>query len=173
MREDVGNYWAGRMHGGQPGDRRAGVVWHTQGSGKSFSMLFYAARVVRHPAIQNPTLVVLTDRNDLDDQLFGQFQRCHDILGQMPVQTADREQLKALINRASGGVIFTTIQKFVPETKGSRFGQLSDRKNIIVIADEAHRSQYEFGSHVVTRKDGTSYIAHGLAVNIRDALPNA
>jgi type I restriction enzyme R subunit len=172
-KQDVGTYWAGRMHGGKPGDRRAGVVWHTQGSGKSFSMLFYAARVVRHAAMQNPTLVVLTDRNDLDDQLFGQFQRCHDILGQMPVQAADREQLKALINRASGGVIFTTIQKFVPETKGNRFEQLSDRQNIIVIADEAHRSQYEFGSHVVTRKDGTSYIAHGLAVNIRDALPNA
>ncbi|MDD4886945.1 MAG: type I restriction endonuclease subunit R [Thiomonas sp.] len=171
--ESVGNYWAGRMHGGKPGDRRAGVVWHTQGSGKSFSMLFYAARVVRHPVMQNPTLVVLTDRNDLDDQLFGQFQRCHDILGQMPVQAADREQLKALINRASGGGIFTTIQKFMPETKGSRFEQLSDRQNIIVIADEAHRSQYEFGSHVVKRKDGTSYIAHGLAVNIRDALPNA
>ena len=172
-KQDVGTYWAGRMHGGKPGDRRAGVVWHTQGSGKSFSMLFYAARVVRHAAMQNPTLVVLTDRNDLDDQLFGQFQRCHDILGQMPVQAADREQLKALVNRASGGVIFTTIQKFVPETKGNRFEQLSDRQNIIVIADEAHRSQYEFGSHVVTRKDGTSYIAHGLAVNIRDALPNA
>ena len=120
--------------------------------------------------MQNPTLVVLTDRNDLDDQFFGQFQRCHDILGQMPVQAADREQLKALINRASGGVIFTTIQKFVPETKGNRFEQLLDRHNIIVIADEAHRSQYEFGSYVVTRKDGTSYIAHGLAVNIRDAL---
>lgn len=172
-KQDVGTYWAGRMHGGKPGDRRAGVVWHTQGSGKSFSMLFYAARVVRHAAMQNPTLVVLTDRNDLDDQLFGQFQRCHDILGQMPVQAADREQLKALVNRASGGVIFTTIQKFVPETKGNRFEPISDRQNIIVIADEAHRSQYEFGSHVVTRKDGTSYIAHGLAVNIRDALPNA
>lgn len=172
-KRDADTNWAGRMHGGKPGDRRAGVVWHTQGSGKSFSMLFYAARVVRHAAMQNPTLVVLTDRNDLDDQLFGQFQRCHDILGQMPVQAADREQLKALVNRASGGVIFTTIQKFVPETKGNRFERLSDRQNIIVIADEAHRSQYEFGSHVVTRKDGTSYIAHGLAVNIRDALPNA
>jgi type I restriction enzyme R subunit len=83
LREDVGNYWAGRMRGGKAGDRRAGVVWHTQGSGKSFSMLFFAARVVRHPAMQNPTLVVLTDRND---QLFGQFQRCADILGQTPVQ---------------------------------------------------------------------------------------
>ena len=78
-REKPAGYWSGRMHGGKPGDRRAGVVWHTQGSGKSFSILFYAARMVRHPAMQNPTLVVLTDRNDLDDQLFGQFQRCHDI----------------------------------------------------------------------------------------------
>ncbi|KAB2907522.1 MAG: type I restriction endonuclease subunit R, partial [Dechloromonas sp.] len=86
LHEEQGTYWAGRMHGGKPGDRRAGVVWHTQGSGKSFSMLFYAARVVRHPAMENPTLVLLTDRNDLDDQLFGQFQRCHEILGQTPVQ---------------------------------------------------------------------------------------
>jgi type I site-specific restriction-modification system R (restriction) subunit len=112
--DDEGTYWAGRMQGGKPGDRRAGVVWHTQGSGKSFSMLFFAARVVRHPAMQNPTLVVLTDRNDLDDQLFGQFQRCADILGQTPIQAADRTQLRELLNRASGGVIFTTLQKFAP-----------------------------------------------------------
>jgi type I site-specific restriction-modification system R (restriction) subunit len=112
--DDEGTYWAGRMHGGKPGDRRAGVVWHTQGSGKSFSMLFFAARVVRHPAMQNPTLVVLTDRNDLDDQLFGQFQRCADILGQTPIQAADRNQLREFLNRASGGVIFTTIHKFAP-----------------------------------------------------------
>ncbi len=173
VREEAGRYWSGRQHGGKPGDRRAGVVWHTQGSGKSFTMLFFAARVIRESVMQNPTLVVLTDRNDLDDQLFGQFQRCHDILGQMPVQARDREHLRELLNRASGGVIFTTIQKFVPETKGERFDQLTDRQNVIVIADEAHRSQYEFGSHVVKRKDGTSYIAHGLAVNIRDAMPNA
>ncbi len=100
---------AARTLGGQLGDRRAGVVWHTQGSGKSFSMLFYAARIVRHPAMQNPTLVVLTDRNDLDDQLFGQFQRCADILGQTPLQAASREHLRALLNRASGGVVFTTV----------------------------------------------------------------
>ncbi len=173
MREKSGAFWAGRMHGGKPGDRRAGVVWHTQGSGKSLSMLFYAARIIRHTAMHNPTLVVLTDRNDLDDQLFGQFQRCHDILGQTPVQAESREQLRDLLAVASGGVIFTTIQKFMPEKKGERFVQLSKRQNIVVIADEAHRSQYEFGSHVVTRKDGTSYIAHGLAVNIRDAMPNA
>jgi len=119
MREGAdtsGKYWAGRMHGGKPGDRRAGVVWHTQGSGKSFSMLFFAARVVRHPAMQNPTLVVLTDRNDLDDQLFGQFQRCADILGQTPVQASGREHLRELLNRASGGVVFTTIHKFAALT---------------------------------------------------------
>jgi type I restriction enzyme R subunit len=135
------------MHGGKPGDRRAGVVWHTQGSGKSFSMLFYAARVVRHPAMQNPTLVVLTDRNDLDDQLFGQFQRCADILGQTPVQASGREHLRELLNRASGGVVFTTIHKFMPE-KGEAMPELSARQNIVVIADEAHRSQYGFGGKV-------------------------
>ena len=114
LEEGTGTFWSGRQRGGRPGDRRAGVVWHTQGSGKSFSMLFFAARVVRHPAMQNPTLVVLTDRNDLDDQLFGQFQRCADILGQTPIQAADRTHLRELLNRASGGVIFTTLQKFAP-----------------------------------------------------------
>ena len=169
LREDVGTYWAGRMHGGKPGDRRAGVVWHTQGSGKSFSMLFYAARVVRHPAMQNPTLVVLTDRNDLDDQLFGQFQRCHDILGQMPVQAAGREDLRALLNRASGGVVFTTIHKFMAE-KGEAMPCLSTRQNIVVIADEAHRSQYGFGGKI---NEKTGEISYGFASNLRDALPNA
>jgi type I restriction enzyme, R subunit len=154
--EEAGTYWAGKMHGGKPGDRRAGVVWHTQGSGKSFSMLFYAARVVRHPAMQNPTLVVLTDRNDLDDQLFGQFQRCHEILGQTPVQAESREHLRELLTVASGGVIFTTIQKFMSETA---MPALSQRRNIIVIADEAHRSQYD--------------LIDGLARHMRDALPNA
>ncbi len=158
VREEPGRYWAGRMHGGQPGDRRAGVVWHTQGSGKSFSMLFYAARVVRHPAMQNPTLVVLTDRNDLDDQLFGQFQRCHELLRQMPVQAQDREHLRELLQVASGGVVFTTIQKFLPE-KGEKMPALSARRNIVVIADEAHRSQYD--------------LIDGLARHLRDALPRA
>jgi type I restriction enzyme R subunit len=144
--------------GGKPGDRRAGVVWHTQGSGKSFSMLFYAARIVRHPAMQNPTLVVLTDRNDLDDQLFGQFQRCHEILRQMPVQAESVEHLRTLLKVASGGVIFTTIQKFMPE-RGDRMPTLSNRQNIVVIADEAHRSQYD--------------LIDGLARNMRDALPHA
>ena len=157
MQEGVGTYWAGRKHGGKPGDRRAGVVWHTQGSGKSFSMLFYAARVVRDPAMQNPTLVVLTDRNDLDDQLFGQFQRCADILGQTPVQASGREHLRELLNRASGGVVFTTIHKFMPEKgdppapslrRAGAMPELSARQNIVVIADEAHRSQYGFGGKV-------------------------
>ena len=159
VQEEPGGYWAGPMHGGKPGDRRAGVVWHTQGSGKSFSMLFYAARVIGHPAMQNPTVVVLTDRNDLDDQLFGQFQRCHEILRQTPVQAADREHLRTLLQVASGGVVFTTIQKFLPEGKGERMGLLSDRRNVVVIADEAHRSQYD--------------LIDGLARNLRDALPNA
>lgn len=169
LRGDVGTYWAGRMHGGKPGDRRAGVVWHTQGSGKSFSMLFYAARVVRHPAMQNPTLVVLTDRNDLDDQLFGQFQRCADILGQTPVQASGREDLRALLNRASGGVVFTTIHKFMPE-KGEAMSELSSRQNIVVIADEAHRSQYGFGGKVNAQ---TGEMSYGFASNLRDALPYA
>lgn len=157
VREE-GGYWSGAMHGGKPGDRRAGVVWHTQGSGKSFSMLFYAGRVVRHPAMRNPTLVVLTDRNDLDDQLFGQFQRCHEILGQTPVQAANREKLRELLAVASGGVVFTTIQKFLAE-KGEKMPCLSERRNIIVIADEAHRSQYD--------------LIDGLARHMRDALPQA
>jgi len=168
-KDQSGTYWAGRMHGGKPGDRRAGVVWHTQGSGKSFSMLFFAARVVRHPAMRNPTLVVLTDRNDLDDQLFGQFQRCADILGQTPVQASGREHLRELLNRASGGVIFTTIHKFMPE-KGEPMPELSARLNIVVIADEAHRSQYGFGGKV---NEKTGEMSYGFASNLRDALPNA
>jgi len=156
--EHLGQFWSGKMHGGKPGDRRAGVVWHTQGSGKSFSMLFYAARIIRHPAMQNPSLVVLTDRNDLDDQLFGQFQRCADILGQTPVQAENRDHLRELLAVASGGVVFTTIQKFLPE-KGEKMPALSDRRNIVVIADEAHRSQYD--------------LIDGLARHMRDALPRA
>jgi type I restriction enzyme R subunit len=145
--EPPGRHWAGKMHVGIPGDRRAGVVWHTQGSGKSFTMLFFAARVIREPAMQNPMLVVLTDRNDLDDQLFGQFQRCADILGQTPVQAIGRENVRELLNRASGGVVFATIHKFMPE-KGEAMPELSARQNIVVIADEAHRSQYGFGGKV-------------------------
>lgn len=169
VRETPGRYWAGRMNEGKPGDRRAGVVWHTQGSGKSFSMLFYAARVIRHPAMQNPTLVVLTDRNDLDDQLFGQFQRCADLLGQTPIQAEDRAHLRELLNRAAGGVVFTTIHKFMPD-KGEEMPELSGRQNIVVIADEAHRSQYGFGGKV---NEKTGQMSYGFASNLRDALPNA
>jgi type I restriction enzyme R subunit len=141
------------------GDRRVGVVWHTQGSGKSLTMAFYAGRVVLHPAMHNPTLVVLTDRNDLDDQLFGTFARCKDLLRQSPEQAKDRDHLRALLKVASGGVVFTTIQKFMPETRGDTFPLLSERSNIVVVADEAHRSQYDF--------------IDGFARHMRDALPNA
>ena len=141
------------------GDRRVGVVWHTQGSGKSLTMAFYAGRVILHPAMENPTIVVLTDRNDLDDQLFGTFARCRDLLRQPPVQAADRADLREKLAVASGGVVFTTIQKFFPEEKGDRHPVLSDRRNIVVIADEAHRSQYDF--------------IDGFARHMRDALPNA
>jgi len=168
VRDELGHYWAGRMHGGKPGDRRAGVVWHTQGSGKSFTMLFFAARIIRASAMQNPTLVVLTDRNDLDDQLFGQFQRCQDILGQLPVQAVSREHLAELLTRASGGVVFTTIHKFMPEG-GGQMAALSGRANIVVIADEAHRSQYGFGGRVNDKGE----LSYGFASNLRDALPNA
>jgi type I restriction enzyme, R subunit len=156
--EDAGRFWSGKMRGGKPGDRRAGVVWHTQGSGKSFTMLFFAARVIREPAMGNPTLVMLTDRNDLDDQLFSQFQRCADVLGQTPVQAVSRDDMRERLAVASGGVVFTTIQKFLPE-KGDRMPCLSERRNIVVIADEAHRSQYD--------------LIDGLARHLRDALPNA
>jgi type I restriction enzyme R subunit len=157
--EAPGRYEAGRKPGGDPGDRRVGVVWHTQGSGKSLTMAFYAGRVILHPAMANPTIVVLTDRNDLDDQLFGTFARCRDLLRQPPAQAADRGDLRAKLAVASGGVVFTTIQKFFPEEKGDRHPVLSDRRNIVVIADEAHRSQYDF--------------IDGFARHMRDALPHA
>jgi type I restriction enzyme R subunit len=157
--EVAGRFEAGRQAGGSAGDRRAGVVWHTQGSGKSLTMAFYAGRVILHPATKNPTIVVLTDRNDLDDQLFGTFARCHDLLRQPPAQAADRADLRAKLSVASGGVVFTTIQKFFPEEKGDRHPALSDRRNIVVIADEAHRSQYDF--------------IDGFARHMRDALPHA
>lgn len=138
-------------------DKRCGVVWHTQGSGKSLIMVFYAGKLVL--AMDNPTLVVLTDRNDLDDQLYGTFSRCHDLLRQKPTQVSSRNKLREALSVASGGVVFTTIQKFLPEEKGDTFPMLSDRKNIVVIADEAHRSQYDF--------------IDGFARHMRDALPNA
>jgi type I restriction enzyme, R subunit len=122
-------------------------------------MLFYAGCIIEHPAMENPTLVFLTDRNDLDDQLFGQFQRCHEIVRQTPVQAESVKHLRELLNVASGGVVFTTIQKFMPEEKGSKAPLLSSRRNVLVIADEAHGSQYD--------------LIDGLARNLRDSLPNA
>ena len=156
---DRGRYEAGRRPGGDPGDRRIGVVWHTQGAGKSLTMAFYAGAIIREPAMENPTIVVLTDRNDLDDQLFGTFARCKDLLRQPPVQAADRADLRRKLSVNAGGVVFTTIQKFYPEEKGDTHPALSDRRNIVVIADEAHRSQYDF--------------IDGFARHMRDALPNA
>jgi len=155
------------------GDRRAGVVWHTQGSGKSLTMSFYAGKVIRHPKMQNPTLVVITDRNDLDDQLFGTFALCHELLRQKPVQAEDRQHLRELLEVASGGVVFTTLQKFTPEP-GEKYPQLTDRRNVIVIADEAHRSQYGLKARVVKPKDkDEAHIAYGFAKHLRDGLPNA
>lgn len=157
--ETPGRFDAGQRSGGDPGDRRVGVVWHTQGSGKSLTMAFYAGRVILHPAMANPTVVVITDRNDLDDQLFGTFARCRDLLRQPPAQATDRADLRKKLTVEAGGVVFTTIQKFLPDEKGDRHPILSNRRNIVVIADEAHRSQYDF--------------IDGFARHMRDALPHA
>jgi len=170
-RESAGVYKSSKQPGGRPGDRRVGVVWHTQGSGKSLTMAFYAGRVILEPEMANPTLVILTDRNDLDDQLFGTFSRCQELLRQPPVQAESRADLRTKLQVNAGGVVFTTIQKFMPDvgadlrvrpTEGQAHGPaptLSDRRNIVVIADEAHRSQYDF--------------IDGFARHMRDALPNA
>ena len=152
-------YESDRKPGGEQGDRRIGVVWHTQGSGKSLTMAFYAGRIIREPAMANPTVVVLTDRNDLDDQLFGTFARCRELLRQPPVQAESRADLRAKLAVESGGVVFTTIQKFFPDEREDRHLLLSERRNIVVIADEAHRSQYDF--------------IDGYARHMRDALPKA
>ena len=154
-----GRYESGRQRGGEVGDRRIGVVWHTQGSGKSLTMAFYAGAIVREPAMQNPTIVLLTDRNDLDDQLFTTFSRCQDLLRQPPVQAESRADLREKLSVSSGGVVFTTIQKFFPDERGDTYPTLSERRNIVVIADEAHRSQYDF--------------VDGFARHMHDALPNA
>ncbi|RCV65959.1 type I restriction enzyme, R subunit [Methanophagales archaeon] len=140
-------------------DKRVGVVWHTQGSGKSLTMVFYTGKLIVNKKLENPTIVVLTDRNDLDDQLFNTFSASQSLLRQSPTQAKDRDDLKKSLNVASGGIVFTTLQKFFPDQKGGTYPVLSERKNIIVIADEAHRSQYEF--------------IHGFARHIRDAVPNA
>ena len=159
LEEEAGRQESGRKAGGAPGDRRIGVVWHTQGSGKSLTMAFYAGRIIREPAMANPTVVVLTDRNDLDDQLFATFSRCRELLRQPPVQAGSRTDLRNKLSVESGGVVFTTIQKFFPEEKGDTHPALSQRRNIVVIADEAHRSQYDF--------------IDGFARHMRDALPQA
>ncbi|WP_282147877.1 type I restriction endonuclease subunit R [Algibacter lectus] len=155
----------------EEGDRKVGVVWHTQGSGKSLSMVFYAGQIVTHPQMENPTIVVLTDRNDLDDQLFATFGNCKELLRQTPVQAQSRDHIKELLNVSGGGVIFTTIQKFSPE-EGNVFDTLSERTNIVVVADEAHRSQYGFKARVVDVEEG-SEIRYGNAKYLRDALPKA
>ncbi|MDO2455035.1 type I restriction endonuclease subunit R [Enterobacter asburiae] len=147
------------------GNHRAGVIWHTQGSGKSLLMAFYAGQLVKHPAMANPTIVVLTDRNDLDDQLFSTFSMCRDLIRQKPVQAESREDLQKVLSRASGGVIFTTLQKF-----GEIEEPLTTRRNVVVIADEAHRSQYGFKAKVDVK---TGEISYGFAKYMRDALPNA
>jgi len=152
------------------GSKKVGVVWHTQGSGKSLLMVFYAGQLVRNTALQNPTIVVLTDRNDLDDQLFGTFAKYKDLLRQTPLQAESRDDLQEILLRAAGGVIFTTIQKFSPSKEGDEFPMLSDRKNIVVMADEAHRSQYGFGAHLNAK---TGDLDYGFAKYLRDALPNA
>ena len=157
--EEGGRYEAGRKPGGDPGDRRIGVVWHTQGSGKSLTMAFYTGAIIREPAMENPTVVVLTDRNDLDDQLFGTFSRCQDLLRQPPTQAESRADLRSKLSVNAGGVVFTTIQKFFPDEKADTHPALSERRNIVVVADEAHRSQYDF--------------IDGFARHMRDALPNA
>lgn len=155
---------------GPNGDRRGGVVWHTQGSGKSFEMVFYAAKVMRDPRMKNPTLVFITDRNDLDDQLFAEVFAPAEILPEKPVQAGTRADLRSLLRRASGGIIFTTLQKFRPGEDGDISPVLTDRCNVVVVADEAHRSQYGFAE---SGDPKTGQIKAGLAKHLRDALPNA
>lgn len=152
------------------GDRRVGVIWHTQGSGKSLLMAFYAGQVIKHPRMENPTLIVLTDRNDLDDQLFGTFSMCKDLLRQTPQQAENRDDLRRLLDRPSGGVIFTTIHKFLPKDDEASLPPVTERRNVVVIADEAHRSQYGFKARI-DRKTGA--ISYGFAKHMRDALPHA
>lgn len=165
VQEDPREYGLPSVKTQAKGDRRAGVIWHTQGSGKSLLMAFYAGQLVKHQAMANPTLVVLTDRNDLDDQLFATFSMCRDLIRQTPVQAESREDLTKLLARASGGVIFTTLQKF-----GETSQALTERRNVVVIADEAHRSQYGFRAKVDAK---TGEISYGFAKYLRDALPNA
>ncbi|OGU58714.1 MAG: DEAD/DEAH box helicase [Ignavibacteria bacterium GWF2_33_9] len=161
------------------GNRKGGVVWHTQGSGKSLSMVFFTGKLITSLQMKNPTVVVITDRNDLDDQLFDTFSASRQLLRQEPKQAENRDNLKELLKVASGGIVFTTIQKFLPEDNKSHYDQLSDRENIVVIADEAHRTQYGFGAKLVDERDKETKevigkrIAYGFAKYMRDALPSA
>lgn len=175
LKEDPAAYNLPTVQNQPPGDRKAGVVWHTQGSGKSLSMVFYAGKIIQ--ALNNPTIVVITDRNDLDDQLFDTFAAAKQLLRQEPVQADNRGHLKTLLKVASGGVVFTTIQKFQPE-EGNVYETLSERENIIVIADEAHRTQYGFTAKTIDEKDAGGNVigkkvVYGFAKYLRDALPHA
>lgn len=160
------------------GTKKGGVVWHTQGSGKSLSMVFFAGKIISRPQMQNPTLLVITDRNDLDDQLFSTFASCRSLLRQEPLQAESRTQLKELLKVASGGIVFTTIQKFLAEDGKETYDLLTDRGNVVVIADEAHRTHYGFEAKLVDVKNKNKEvigkrIAYGFAKYMRDALPNA
>jgi type I restriction enzyme R subunit len=155
---------------GENGDQKAGVVWHTQGSGKSLSMVFYTGKMMRSRELHNPTIVVVTDRNDLDGQLFGTFSACRDLLGEDPKQANNRADLRKLLDRNAGGVIFTTIQKFSPEGEEDTLPVLTDRRNVIVMADEAHRSQYGLKARI---RESDAHLVYGYAKYMRDALPAA
>ena len=172
VEDDLKGYKLASVDGQPSGDRKVGIIWHTQGSGKSLSMVFYAGRLITDERMCNPTLLVITDRNDLDDQLFGTFAASRQLLRQNPVQASSREHLKELLRTAGGGIVFATIQKFFPEDKSEHFELLSERKNIVVIADEAHRSQYGFAAKT-TIKDNEASVGYGFAKYLRDALPNA
>ena len=168
-------YWAVQKallstHNATHSDGRAGVVWHTQGSGKSLSMVFYTGKLIGSAALANPTIVVVTDRNDLDGQLFDTFANCADLLRQTPVQADSRSHLQELLNREAGGVIFTTIQKFYPEEGQDSLPVLTDRSNVIVMADEAHRSQYGFKAKL---RESDGMMVYGNAKYMHDALPKA
>ena len=170
VRENTARYGLPSVESQPEGDKRIGVIWHTQGSGKSLLMAFYAGQIIAHPVMENPTIVVITDRNDLDDQLFGTFSMCRDLIRHTPRQAESREDLQEALTRASGGVVFTTIQKFAPEPGETEYPVLTDRRNVVVIADEAHRSQYGFRAKVARK---TGEISYGFAKYLRDALPNA
>ncbi len=151
-------------------DKRAGVIWHTQGSGKSLLMAFFVGLLVQNPSLGNPTVVVLTDRNDLDDQLYKTFAQCRDLFSQDPEQVENVMDLRKKLDRQVGGVIFSTIQKFKPEKGQDHFGALTNRSNVIIFVDEAHRTQYGFEAKI-DRDTGRK--TYGFAHYVRQALPNA